>query len=139
MTYIPVDVFIECVQTSGIKSKYEYYELHRRGIVPTDLMPLHPAMEYNNTYHKQHRQKPEVKKRQQVYQQTPKVKAYRKSPEYKAKLKAYQKACRESPEAKAYQKAYQQSPKWKAYHKAYRESPEQIAYHKAYYQRNKKT
>ena len=48
MNYIPVEVFIECMQTSGIKSKYEYYELHNRDIVPTDLMPKSPALENNN-------------------------------------------------------------------------------------------
>ena len=89
MTYIPVEVFIECMQTSGIKSKYEYYELHNRGIVPTDLMPKSPAVEYNNTYQKAYRQLPKVIAKKEVYAQ--------------------------SPEGKAYQKAYQHSPKYKAY------------------------
>ena len=96
MTYIPVEVFIECMRTSGIKDRYEYYELHRRGIVPTDLMPKNPAIEYNNTY-------------QKAYRQT-------------SKSKAWQKAYQQSPKHKAAKRTCQQSPKYKAYHKAYRES-----------------
>ena len=98
MTYIPVDVFIECMQTSGIKSKYEYYELHNRGIVPTDLMPKSPALTYKSSY-----------------QQTPKWKAYQKAHQQSPKVKAHRKL----PEQRAYQKAYRQLPYQKAYHKAY--------------------
>ena len=105
MTYIPVDVFIECFQTSGIKSKYEYYELHDRGIVPTDLMPKYPVLEYGDTY-----------------QQSPKI---------RARKKAY----RESPENREKAKAHQQTPEWKAYQKAFYQRPEQIARRKAYRER----
>lgn len=118
MTYVPVEVFIECMRASGIKDRYEYYELHRRGIVPTDLMPKSPALTYKSSFHLS----PEAKAYQKAYQQSPKWKAYRKSPK-----------------AKEYRKAYRKSPKAEEYRKAYRQLPEQIAYHKAYYQRTKKT
>jgi len=100
MTYIPVDVFIECMQTSGIKDRYEYYELHDRGIAPTDLMPKNPAIEYNDTYTKAYRKKSEVKARRRAYQQTP---------EGKARKKAYQ----HSPEQIAWRKAYDQKRRQK--------------------------
>ncbi|SVD06921.1 uncharacterized protein METZ01_LOCUS359775 [marine metagenome] len=126
MTYIPVEVFIECVQTSGIKDRYEYYELHRRGIVPTDLMPKSPAVAYVNTYQKARYQRPEVKAYRKAYQKRPeakaRMKAWRASPEYKAN--------QQRPEVIARRKAYEQSPKRKAYQKSYM---------KTYHQRNKKT
>ena len=107
MTYIQVEVFIECMQTSGIKSKYEYYELHNRGIVPTDLMPKSPAVEYNNTYQKAYRQLPKVIAKKEVYAQSPEGKAYQKAYQKKPKCKANRAVYRTTPEAKARQKAYQ--------------------------------
>tara|TARA_B100001245_G_scaffold144283_1_gene107707 strand:+ start:136 stop:513 length:378 start_codon:yes stop_codon:yes gene_type:complete len=124
MTYIPVDVFIECMQTSGIKSKYEYYELHNRGIVPTDLMPKSPALEYNNTYQKARRASPEGIAYRKAYQKTPEAKAYHK-------------AYRITPEVIARRKAWRKTPEQNAKQKAWRASPESKAYHKAYYQRTK--
>ena len=123
MTYVPVEVFIECVQTSGIKDRYEYYELYDRGMVPTDLMPKKPAYTYKSSYHLS----PEAKAYQKAYQLSPKVvarkKAYQQTPEQKAKQKAYY----QTPEYKAYQRARYQRPEVKA---------RKNASARAYYERN---
>tara|TARA_B100000953_G_scaffold275323_1_gene248700 strand:- start:706 stop:1113 length:408 start_codon:yes stop_codon:yes gene_type:complete len=107
MTYIPVEVFIECIQTSGIKDRYEYYELHDRGIVPIDLMPKKPSYAYKSSYHLS----PEAKAYQRAYQQSPDVRAHRK-------------AYYNTPEAKAKQKAYYNTPEYRAYQRARHQRPD---------------
>jgi len=95
MTYIPIDVFAECMRNGGVKSKYEYYELWDRGMVPTKLMPRAAAIVYGDaTYHK-----------------SPKIRALRKirqqKPEYKAKRKAHGKVYNNLPKVKAHRHARQ--------------------------------
>ena len=139
MTYITFDIFKKMCLYGKIHDEYEYKELYRRKIVPTNLIPTNPAKYYKkpsakrpwytHMFEKKHgrkcnwRDKDDVIEYRQILKQVP---------EYKVKLKAYQKKRRSTPEYKAKRKAYCLTPEYKAKQKARRSTPEYKAKQKAY-------
>ena len=152
MTYITFDIFKKMCRYGKIEDGYEYNELYRRKIVPTNLIPINPAKYYKKTnakpnamytqmFEKKHgrkcnwRDKDDVIEyhgiRYSVLGSTPeykaRVKKYRSTPKYKAKQKAYE----QSPKTIARRKAYSSRSEVKARRKALRSTPEFKAKQKA--------
>ena len=137
-----------------IEDEYEYRELYKRKIVPTNLIPVDPSIYYrpkservlkirnlNKLFEKKYGRKysgsgKDRKLRHKVYEELPDVKVRRakkrETPEYKASQKISAKKYRSTPKYKAKQKAYEQSPKGTARRKAYCSTPEYKAKQKAY-------
>ena len=143
-----------------IHDEYEYRELYKRKIVPTNLIPKDPSMYYkpkperilkirnmNKLFEKKYGRKytgsdKDRKLRHKVYEELPDVKARRakrsQEPEYKASQKISAKKYRSTPEYKAKAKARRSTPEYIAYQKAYRQRPEVKAKQRACYHRQKK-
>ena len=165
MTYVSLQVFTECMRVSGIESAYEYEELHKRGIVPTKLMPKVPSVFYKShgiyvkrgthikTFEKMYGRKYNPKNKEDhrllkiITHATPKARAgkaeWDRKPEVKARKKEYMKVRQQTPEFKARTKTYRQTSEYKAkkkvYSAAYYKRPgikaRQSAYSKEYLQR----
>ena len=160
MTYVTLDIFEKMCRAGGVESAFEYMELYRRGIMPTNLVPRVPSVYYLST-------KLLPRSPSQYYKPKPKDKRKRVSHAYREILnifekkygrkcnfkdnedrKLYQKIYREIPEVRARAKAYQHRsdvkakgkvcyarPEYKARAKAYNQTPEQRARQKAHRQR----
>ena len=46
MTYVTLDIFEKFLRVTGIEDQYEYEELHKRKLIPTNLLPRVPHMYY---------------------------------------------------------------------------------------------
>ena len=154
MTYITFDIFKKMCLYGKIHDEYEYRELYKRKIVPTNLIPKDPSMYYkpkperilkirnmNKLFEKKYGRKytgsdKDRKLRHKVYEELPDVKARRakrsQEPEYKASQKISAKKYRSTPEYKAKAKARRSTPEYIAYQKAYRQRPEYKSKQNAY-------
>ena len=108
MTYVPYEVFTECVRVGGIENQYEYQELHRRKILPTKLVPKNPSRCY----------KKHSKYAGQIKQIMAKKYGRKYNPKNKQARRLYQKITRQLPEVKALTKAHNSIPEVKARHLA---------------------
>ena len=150
MTYVSLQVFTECVRVCGIQNEYEYEELHKRGIVPTKLMPRSPSVFYKShgiyvkrgthikTFEKKYGRKYNPKNKEDhrllkiITHATPKARAgkaeWGRKPEVIERKKEYMKVRQQTPEFKARTKAYRRTPgyisKKKAYSTTYYNRPE---------------
>ena len=153
MTYITFDIFKKMCLYGKIHDEYEYRELYKRKIVPTNLIPKDPSMYYrpkperilkirnmNKLFEKKYGRKytgsdKDRKLRHKVYEELPDVKARRakrsQEPEYKARVRMRE----QLPKVIARRKVLRNKPETKAKAKARRSTPEYIAYQKAYRQR----
>jgi hypothetical protein len=136
-----------------IHDEYEYRELYKRKIVPTNLIPKDPSMYYkpkperilkirnmNKLFEKKYGRKytgsdKDRKLRHKVYEELPDVKARRakrsQESEYKASQKISAKKYRSTPEYKARVRVREQLPKVIARRKVLRNKPETKAKAKA--------
>ena len=146
MTYITFDIFKKMCLYGKIHDEYEYRELYKRKIVPTNLIPKDPSMYYkpkperilkirnmNKLFEKKYGRKytgsdKDRKLRHKVYEELPDVKARRakrsQEPEYKASQKISAKKYRSTPEYKARMRMREQLPKVKARRRVSRNKPE---------------
>ena len=153
MTYITFDIFKKMCLYGKIHDEYEYRELYKRKIVPTNLIPKDPSMYYkpkperilkirnmNKLFEKKYGRKytgsdKDRKLRHKVYEELPDVKARRakrsQEPEYKASQKISAKKYRSTPEYKARVRVREQLPKVIARRKVLRNKPETKAKAKA--------
>ena len=127
MTYVSLQVFTECMRSTGIQDKDEYQELYDHGILPTKLMPRSPSTHYL----------PKIK-RIKIKRNTNKLfeeKYGRKlNPNNKEDYRLRRKIYSEIPEVKAHRAVYHQLPEVVAK----RKTDEYKARHKAYLQNSKK-
>ena len=146
MTYITFDIFKKMCLYGKIHDEYEYRELYKRKIVPTNLIPKDPSMYYrpkperilkirnmNKLFEKKYGRKytgsdKDRKLRHKVYEELPDVKARRakrsQEPEYKASQKISAKKYRSTPEYKARVRMREQLPKVIARRKVLRNKTE---------------
>ena len=156
MTYVTLDIFEKMCRAGGVESKFEYMELYRRGIMPTNLVPRVPSVyylpvkkDYRHTklrvrivkmFEKKYGRKYDPKNKEdrrlykKIYGQTPEHKEMKKKYRERPEVIAYEKEYRSRPEVKAYRKAYQKRPEVRAKAKAYAHRPENKARAKAYNQ-----